>query len=388
MYINFWYPAEWSKDLNDEPVKVRMLGQNFVLFRDSDGVAHCLSDTCIHRGGSLAGGKIVDDCVQCPYHGWRFDGDGACRAMPSLGPDAIIPKRARVDSYPTEERYGIVFAFLGDLPEEERPPIMDIPEYGQPGWHTQMTGGDYTDGDYRRQLDNSLDPAHNEFVHPTHGFSGARDDYRVPELKVENTEWGSGFITTYFAPPLKDKKMEAATGRTENAVIEAGTFHHGPCTLCTKIHPTADKFMHQNGFKVPVDEGRVRSFLVQTRNFLTDAEDDQRFHERNIVVGGQDKVILADLNPVFTPETNAHEFLLPADQAVVRYRERLAEWQALGWRIDVAAVARDAPRKAFAIPSPARRKQPTGWVLDSVPLIPAVRGAAAAATQRRSGESR
>ena len=83
MYINFWYPAEWSKDLTDEPAKVRMLGQDFVLFRDSEGVAHCLSNTCIHRGGSLAGGKIVDDCIQCPYHGWQFDADGACRAMPS-----------------------------------------------------------------------------------------------------------------------------------------------------------------------------------------------------------------------------------------------------------------------------------------------------------------
>ena len=60
MYINFWYPAEWSKDLQDEPVKVRMLGQDFVLFRDSQGNAHCLSNTCIHRGASLAGGRVIE----------------------------------------------------------------------------------------------------------------------------------------------------------------------------------------------------------------------------------------------------------------------------------------------------------------------------------------
>ena len=194
MYINFWYPAEWGKDLTDEPMKVRMLGQDFVLFRDSEGVAHCLSNTCIHRGGSLAGGKIKGDCIQCPYHGWQFDGDGACKSMPSLGPDARIPTRARVDAYPTEERYGIVFAFLGDLPESERPPIMEIPEYGEPGWHIQETGST-SDGDFRRQLDNGLDPAHNEFVHPTHGFSGANADYQTPELTVEDTEWGCGFLT-------------------------------------------------------------------------------------------------------------------------------------------------------------------------------------------------
>lgn len=179
--------------------------------------------------------------------------------------------------------------------------------------------------------------------------------------------------------------MRAASGRTENAVVEAGTFHHGPCDMCTKIHPTAETFLHQNVFKVPVDANHVRSFLVQTRNFLLGAEHDERFVKRNLEVGGQDRVILADLNPEFTPETNAHEFLLPADEAVVRYRERLAEWQAHGWRIDVATVERERPHKAFAIPSPARREQPAGWVLDAVPMMPAGQVADSVALRRGTG---
>ena len=370
MFINFWYPAEWSEKLGDEPMKVRMLGQDMVLFRDEAGTAHCLSDTCVHRGGSLAGGKRIGDCVQCPYHGWEFAGDGSCRKIPSLGPDAKLPSRVRVDSYPTEERYGIVFVFVGDLPEEERPPIMEIPEYGQPGWHVTNQER-WADADYRRQLENALDPAHNEFVHPTHGFSGARDDYRVPELTVETTDWGSGFLTTYFAPPLKDEKMKEASGRSEAAIIEAGTFHHGPCHLCTRIHPTAEVAIHQNAYKLPVDEGRVRTFLVQTRNFLLGSEHDSRFLERNDVVAGQDAEVLADIHPFFTPETNAHEFLLPADEAVVRYREVLAEWEARGWRIDTREIEKNRTHRAWAIPSPARRKHPKGWILEPVPLKPA-----------------
>lgn len=70
MFINFWYAAERSEDLTDTLVKVHMLGQNFILFRDSSGQAHCLSNVCTHRGGSLAGGKMRGDCVECPYHGW------------------------------------------------------------------------------------------------------------------------------------------------------------------------------------------------------------------------------------------------------------------------------------------------------------------------------
>jgi phenylpropionate dioxygenase-like ring-hydroxylating dioxygenase large terminal subunit len=284
-----------------------------------------------------------------------------------------------VDSYPVVERYGLVHVFLGDLPEDERPTIMDIPEYGSDGWHS--SGEDYVGpGDYRRSVENGLDPAHNEYVHPTHGFSGERDDYFVPDLKIEERPWGSGFITTYFAPPLKDARMQQASGRSGNAVIEAGTFHHGPTCMATYIHPTAEHFIHQNVFKTPVDETTQRTFLVQTRNFLQGGEHDARFRERNAVVRNQDLAVLGDIEPKLTPETNSHELLVPADMAVARYRDKLREWEARGWRIDSARLERDRPRIAHTIPSPARRAEPGGWVLDPVPLMPATRRSASVST--------
>ena len=90
MYINFWYPAGLSTGITATPVRRRMLGQDFVLWRDSAGKVHCLANTCCHRGGALAGGKIVEDEVQCPYHGWRFNRDGQCTRIPSLGIDAAL----------------------------------------------------------------------------------------------------------------------------------------------------------------------------------------------------------------------------------------------------------------------------------------------------------
>ena len=78
MLINFWYAAELSASLSDKPVKVRLLGQNFVLFRDSHGLARCLSNVCIHRCASLADGWVSGDRVVCPYHGWEFAGSGQC----------------------------------------------------------------------------------------------------------------------------------------------------------------------------------------------------------------------------------------------------------------------------------------------------------------------
>lgn len=380
MFINFWYAAEWSNQVTDQPVKLRMLGTDFVLFRDSTGKVRCLANVCVHRGGSLAGGLVKDDRIQRPYHGWQYDGEGRCRRIPSLGPQGQgrIPGRARVDAYPTEERYGLVHVFLGDLPEEQRPPIMEIPEFGKEGWYAHCESR-LSEGDLSRQIENGLDPAHNEYVHPTHGFSGAREDYFVPDLKVENRPWGSGFITTYFAPPLKDDRMKDATGRADNAVINAGTFHHGPTNMITYIHPTGKAFIHQNVFKTPIDGLQQRSFLVQTRNFLLGEEHSDRFSTRNKVVRDQDIVVLGDIEPRRPPENNLHELLVPADMGVARYREMLREWEDRGWRIDEAKLESMRTNNTFSIPSPARRADPRGWVLETMPMMPGQRAAPAAA---------
>jgi len=68
-----------TEELGAEPLKVRALRHDFVLFRDSNGEAHCLADICIHRNGSLAAGSVHGNCIQCPYHGWRIDTDALDR---------------------------------------------------------------------------------------------------------------------------------------------------------------------------------------------------------------------------------------------------------------------------------------------------------------------
>ena len=135
MYINFWYPVCLTDELTDDaPLRAQILNLRFAAFRDTEGRAHVLADTCVHRGGSLSKGTVVGDCIACPYHGWQFDAAGKCMHIPVLGEDAKLPARAKVDSYPVIERYGIVFAFLGDLPADERPPLLEIAEWEQPGW--------------------------------------------------------------------------------------------------------------------------------------------------------------------------------------------------------------------------------------------------------------
>ena len=367
MYINFWYPTVFAKDLKDEPVRVTILKQDLVVFRDSQGQAHCISNTCTHRGGSLAGGKINGDHIQCPYHGWEFDGEGCVQRIPSLGPNPKIPARTRIDAYPVEERYGIVFAFLGDLPAAERPPIMEIPTWGKAGWRESFLGYDGP-FNYERSIENGMDPAHNEFVHPTHGFSGENSAYKVNELRMveEDNPWGFGFFSTFKSPAAKDSTMSSFKKASDNR--EAGSGNVGPNHLWTIIRFSETAEFGQYMYEAPIDECNVRVFLVNMRNMMLEPEKDEAVNKQNWNIVQQDLKVLAALHPVITPPTNTKEYMMPADKVILMYREKLQEWDELGWRLDTDAINASADRIAFAIPSPARREQ-KGWVLDTVPLL-------------------
>jgi phenylpropionate dioxygenase-like ring-hydroxylating dioxygenase large terminal subunit len=367
MFINFWYPVVMGNELTDKPVKVRMLGQDFVAFRDGGGKPHCLANTCVHRGGSLAHGKIRGDHIQCPYHGWQFDGTGACQRIPSLGAAARIPARTRTDAYPVVEKYGIVFAFLGDLPESDRPPMLEVPEFEDAAWRASWINFqvDYT---YERSIENGLDPAHNEFVHPTHGFSGANDDYRVHDLRwVGDGKWGTGFFHKFRSPASTDPTFAEMKQASDSREAGSGTI--GPNHMWTYIRFGAGKEMHQYMWETPIVENRTNIFFLNMRNTFLDEEMDKRVSDRNWMVAEQDIVVLGELRPRLTPETNTKEFMVPADEPILRYRQKLAEFEARGWRIDSAAAERDRLRVAYAIPGPERRSR-SGWVLDAVPLMP------------------
>jgi phenylpropionate dioxygenase-like ring-hydroxylating dioxygenase large terminal subunit len=380
MYINFWYPIARSSDVTAEkPLRVQLLMLPFVAFRDEDGQAHVLADTCVHRGGSLSAGWVKHGCVVCPYHGWTFSGDGKCVRVPSLGDDSKLPARAKVDSYPVQERYGIVFAFLGDLPESERPPLYDIEEYGTGEWKTQLYVFELA-AYYERSIENGLDPIHNEFVHPAQGAPMLSPERQREPVPVEDIPWGSKFYIPFGSK--KDLNTALASDRTGERLGAAGSWHQGPNQLVTWIDLTATNSFHQYLFEAPVDEGHTRIFFVNMRNWLTEERHDQRIEEVTLKVVHEDIGVLEKLNPVRTPDTNTKEILVPSDYAVVRYREWLKKWDARGWRVDMKALREKLGDIAMAIPSPARRES-GNWVLDTVPLLP---GDAAEAVSKPVGK--
>jgi phenylpropionate dioxygenase-like ring-hydroxylating dioxygenase large terminal subunit len=364
MYINFWYPIARAEEiLADKPLRVNLLSLPFVAFRDAEGKAHVLSDTCVHRGGSLSAGTTKEGRVVCPYHGWEYGGDGKCHKVPSLG-DQKPPARAKVDSYPVQERYGIVFAFLGDLPEEERPPLHDIEEYGTPGWKTQLYVYDVA-CNYERSVENGLDPIHNEFVHPLQGAPMLSDEQQRTPVPMEDIPWGSKFYMSY--PTKKDNNTELTAVKTGKRIGAAGSWFQGPNQLVTWIDISAENSFHQYGFEAPIDDSNTRIFFVNMRSWLLEDEHDDRIEKPTLQIVHEDVDILEKLSPVRTPTTNTKEILVPGDAVIVRYREWLSEWDANGWRIDYPALQEQRGDVAFAIPSPGRREG-GNWVLDTIPL--------------------
>ncbi|MEZ5565263.1 MAG: aromatic ring-hydroxylating dioxygenase subunit alpha [Gammaproteobacteria bacterium] len=364
MFINFWYPVVLSSDLKDQPRRATILSLDFAVFRDSQGKANVVSNVCPHRGGSLSGGKIMGDHLQCPYHGWQFDGSGRCHKIPSLGANARIPARTRVDAYPVIEKYGVVFAFLGDLPEAERPPLLEVPEYGQAGWRATWMNFQLP-YNYERSVENGIDPAHNEFVHPSHGFSGESAEYKVNDLRwVGDPEWGVGFFTQFRSPASNDGEFAKMKQATDSR--EAGTGAIGPNQIWTYIRFGAGKNMHQYMWEAPIDEHNTNVFFMNMRSTFLEEDKDQKVNEMNWMIAAQDIKVLSALQPALTPHTNTKEFMVPADEPILRYRKLLRAWEQRGWRINMDELNRVRSRAACAIPGPERRHH-KGWVLDAVP---------------------
>jgi len=351
VYINFWYPMAASEEVAEAPIRVEALGQPFALFRGSDGHVHCLADTCIHRGGSLGTGKRVGACVQCPYHGWQYAGDGRCTHIPTLPDDSNVPSRARVDSYPVEERYGLVFAFLGDLPPDERPPIMEIEQWGQEDWGFAKLVYDW-DANFERVIENGLDATHTEFVHPSAGMQGSFKPRPGQEHRLVDSEWGSAYQIN--SPDLR---------------IEHG--HHGASHQWTFLTFDMNKFQGRfrfYSFVRPIDAHSVRRYLFHARDTQLGDEMDRVMYDTNIGFENEDRLVIERMRPQFSPRDANSELLLPEDRIMVRYREFLESWRSRGWQIDLDEVRRSGERKIYAVPSPARR-QDANWVVDEIPLL-------------------
>ena len=192
-----WQPAALSSELpeNDgSPVRVRLLGEDLLAFRDTTGAVGLVDAYCPHRRAPMFFGRNEDCGLRCVYHGWKFDRHGDCTDMPSEPAGTPLQAKVKMKAYPTYEKAGIVWAYLG--PKDKQPAPPDYEWMRAPDTH-RFVSKTFEDCNYLQGLEGGLDTAHVSFLHNNNisnkewgGADGA------PQLDVEVTDYGYYYIST------------------------------------------------------------------------------------------------------------------------------------------------------------------------------------------------
>jgi phenylpropionate dioxygenase-like ring-hydroxylating dioxygenase large terminal subunit len=213
----YWTPACLSAEIADagcDPLRVRLLGENLVAFRDTLGRAGLVQENCPHRGASLYFGRNEDAAIRCVYHGWAFDVNGRCVDMPSE-PQPFC-ERVRMRAYPTHESGGIVWAYLG--PRETMTPFRDFGTDGL-GASEFIAAKQLTTCNWVQAMEGNIDTAHISHLHQFDGVDDIPDDGsdkpgypanamswkfwrhdRAPRLELEETWFGYRYAGVRTTP--------------------------------------------------------------------------------------------------------------------------------------------------------------------------------------------
>jgi phenylpropionate dioxygenase-like ring-hydroxylating dioxygenase large terminal subunit len=163
MFIrNAWYVAAWADEIVQRPLARRICNDPVVLYRGMDGTVAALEDRCCHRSVPLAHGQVVEKGIECGYHGLVYDGTGRCVHVP--GQD-LVPKRARVRSYPVVEKDAFIWIWMGDAAKADRSQIVDYPLHeDRVNWPHKHDMYPIKAG-YTLMIDNLMDLTHLGYVH-------------------------------------------------------------------------------------------------------------------------------------------------------------------------------------------------------------------------------
>jgi phenylpropionate dioxygenase-like ring-hydroxylating dioxygenase large terminal subunit len=308
-----WYALLESRQVAaGRPRGARRLGEDLVLWRDGQGRLSVLKDRCPHRSSQLSLGRIVAGRLQCPFHGFEFDGEGACQLIPANGRAARVPRVFQCRLYPSQEAHGFVWVWHG-RPRDEYPPIP---------WFSDLDGFVYAttrkewDVDLTRAIEGLLDVSHLPFVH-------ARTIGRSRKALV------NGPYTT-----LEDDTIRVWVSNQPDDGLPAAR----PTQLPPPEKPAALEFRFPNawmlriadGFRVvnvvaPIEEGRCVNYLRSyLKTGLSPALARLAGHLSNIY----NRRILAEDYPVIRSQSprvgdlDIGEHFIPADRPVAVYLQR------------------------------------------------------------------
>ena len=330
MYLrNSWYVAAMSSDIVERLTPLRILGENIALFRTDGGEPVALEDSCPHRRLPLSRGRLLNDGIECGYHGLKFDHSGQCIAAPT---QQRIPPAARVRSYPVVDRWGLLWIWMGDAERSDDRLIIGIENYNDPDWKV-TTGGVLTCAcNYQYLTDNLLDPSHVSWVHRTSFASTGTDNTPVKITETDNGLIVHRWIYDNELPPFY-APLVRFEGKCDRLQHYEAQF---PCTAINKsVFCPAGKggpdspideltyVMISYNFLTPIDASNTRYFWLQHRN-----TDPLNKEVTEMIAHGlksaflEDRDVLEAVHIGIANETTRH-FDLGLDAASLHFRRKL-----------------------------------------------------------------
>src|SRR5438093_3565818 len=165
MFRSYWVPALLADELPENdgpPVRVKLLSERLLAFRDTNGRYGLVDEFCAHRGVSLWFGRNEDCGLRCAYHGWKYDVAGQCTEIPSEPEGSRYVKRIKLQSYPLVERGGVLWTYMG--PPDTQPPLPEWEFTMVPPSHSFMTKR-LQECNWLQALEGGIDSSHVTFLH-------------------------------------------------------------------------------------------------------------------------------------------------------------------------------------------------------------------------------
>jgi 5,5'-dehydrodivanillate O-demethylase oxygenase subunit len=349
----FWQPIYRAEDLARGWAKpVRLLGEDFTLYRGEGGTPHLVAYRCAHRGTQLSTGWVEGDRIRCFYHGWKYDGTGQCVEMPAEDPS--FPPKVKIASYPTEEYLGLIFVYLG---EGEPPALPRFPELEDDAQGVRDAYTYIWPCNYFQALEN--DPFHGDWVHRESYVSVGR--VGLPEVRCEETEYG---FVAHVTRPEATKWPEAHLH-----------FYMPDATHTTRTAPELgpEAWREAIAWRVPVDDEHFASFGVNFTHVTGEArvqyEERQRARAERVrnltpptdlgaaVLRGEFRIEdIPDRNVDTGRLFNVQDYVSQVGQGTIadRRRERLGREDLSVimlrylWRRELRALAEGRPLKQWA----------------------------------------
>jgi phthalate 4,5-dioxygenase len=199
LFRQYWQPVlfSWEVEADGPPERVRLLGEDLIAFRDSQGQVGMIEAHCPHRGAGLFFGRNEESGLRCVYHGWKFDTEGACVDMPSEPAESNFKHKVRTTAYPCVERGGVVWVYMGPL----RPvPPLPLLEFNLVPDSNRAMAKRVQETNWAQALEGDIDQSHVSFLHsrlnyetddsPRGRIARIRGRDRHPRFEVLDTDYG------------------------------------------------------------------------------------------------------------------------------------------------------------------------------------------------------